>query len=194
MSFEHLTEFQREQLRLLGKINRRLRRIDRTLDQAFPKPSFGLQLTLYPTSTGGPSMSTTPLPITSIALGGQAQLVAQLTENGAAYVPPAGAAPFTFAPTVVSSDANVTSAPATADVTAGAVPLSQQFLLSDASTDSVAAVEAITVSGTAPDGSTVTETINITVGPATPPPNVFGLSLTLFPAPGAVAAAAARRR
>ena len=92
-------------------------------------------------------MSTQPLPITSIPLGGQAQLVAQLTENGAAYVPPAGAPPFTFSPSVSSSDPNVSSAPATADVTNGAVPLNQQFLLTDAASDTVAAVDAVTVSG-----------------------------------------------
>ena len=93
-----------------------------------------------------------------------------------------------------SSDPNVSSAPATADVTNGAVPLNQQFLLTDAASDTVAAVDAVTVSGTAPDGSTVTETINITVGPSTAPVNVFGLSLQLFPAPAAAAQAAARKK
>jgi len=143
---------------------------------------YELKLTLYP--VGGDSMST--LPITSIPLGGQAQLVAQLTQNGLPYVPPAGST-FTFSPTVVSADPNVTSAPATADVTGGAVPLNQQFLLSDAAGDVVGAVDAVTVSGTAPDGTPVTDTINITVGPSTAPSS-FGLSLALYPAPAAAGA------
>jgi hypothetical protein len=179
MSFEHLTEYQREVLHLL-------RRIVRSLHHAFPQPpEFSITLTLYPV---GGSMSSPVLPITSIPLGGQAQLVAQLTQNGAAYVPPAGST-FTFTPTVNSTDANVSSAPAIQDVTGGAVPLGQQFLLTDASGDAVGAVDAVTVSGTAPDGTTVTDTINITVGPATVVTSPFGLSLALFPAPVAAAAA-----
>jgi hypothetical protein len=141
--------------------------------------NFSLQLTLYT----GDGMSSQVLPITSIALGGNAQLVAQLLESGAPYVAPAGAAPYTFAPTISSSDANVTSAPATVDVTGGAVPLAQQFLLTDSANDTVGAVDAITVSAVAPDGTTVTETINVGVGPAVPV-NTFGLSLALYPAPG----------
>jgi hypothetical protein len=143
---------------------------------------FSLSLGLY----SGEFMSS---PITSIALGGSAQLVVQLLENGVLYVAPSGAPPYTFAPSVSSNDANVTSAPATADVTSGAVPLSQQFLLTDSASDTVGNVDAVTVTAVAPDGSTITETINIGIGEAVPV-NVFSLSLALYPSPAAQSAAA----
>jgi hypothetical protein len=167
--------------RLLEKILIETRAIQR---EVVPR-HYSLQLTLY----SGDVMSS---PITSIALGGSAQLVAQLLENGAVYVPPAGAPPYTFAPQVSSTDPNVTSAPATADVTGGAVPLSQQFLLTDSASDTVGAVDAVTVTAVAPDGSTIEETINIGIGPAVPV-NTFSLSLALYPAPAAAAAAAAAK-
>ena len=183
MSEEHvLVRTERVQLRnerLLEQILREVRAIRREV----APHRFSLQLTLY----SGDVMSS---PITSIALGGSAQLVAQLLENGAVYVPPAGAPPYTFAPTVSSSDANVTSTPATTDVTAGAVPLSQQFLLTDSASDTVGNVDAVTVSAVAPDGSTIEETINIGIGPAVAV-NTFSLSLALYPAPAAAAAAKA---
>ena len=167
--------------RLLEKILIETRAIQR---EVVPR-HYSLQLTLY----SGDVMSS---PITSIALGGSAQLVAQLLENGAVYVPPAGAPPYTFAPQVSSTDPNVTSAPAMADVTGGAVPLSQQFLLTDSASDTVGAVDAVTVTAVAPDGSTIEETINIGIGPAVPV-NTFSLSLALYPAPAAAAAAAAAK-
>ena len=137
-------------------------------------------------------MSTSALPITSIALGGQAQLVVQLMQNGVAYVAPSGAAPYTFSPSVSSDDPNVSSAPATADVTSGAVPLSQQFLLTDSASDTVGDVDDITVTAVAPDGTNLTETITVGIGAATAP-STFGLSVALYPAPVPVAAAAAAR-
>lgn len=126
-------------------------------------------------------------PITSMPLGGNAQLVAQLLDNGAPYVAPAGAPPYTFSPTVSTDDPNVSIAPATIDVTNGAVPLSQQFVLTDSSSDAVGTPDDITVTATAPDGSTVTETVAFSIGPATPV-NEFGLSLAFFPTPSAPAA------
>jgi len=137
-------------------------------------------------------MSSPVLPITSLPLGGNAQLVAQLLQNGAPYVPPAGAAPFNFAPSVTSDDPNVAVAPATADVTGGAIPLSQQFLVTDSASDSVGVPDDITVTATAPDGSTVTETVAFSIGPASPA-SPFGLSLAFYPAPGAAAAAKAKQ-
>ena len=165
--------------RVLEKIYHEIRAIRREV----APHRFSLSLGLY----SGDFMSS---PITSIALGGSAQLVAQLLENGAVYVPPAGAPPYTFAPQVSSSDPNVTSAPATADVTGGAVPLSQQFLLTDSASDTVGNVDAVIVQAIAPDGSTIEETINIGIGPAVPV-NTFSLSLALYPAPAAAAAAKA---
>jgi len=183
MSEEHvLVRTERVQLRterLLQQILREVRAIRREV----APHRFSLQLTLYL----GDVMSS---PITSIALGGSAQLVAQLLENGAVYVPPAGAPPYTFAPQVSSNDPNVSSAPATADVTGSAVPLSQQFLLTDSASDTVGNVDAVTVQAVAPDGSTIEETINIGIGPAVPV-NTFSLSLALYPAPAAAAASAA---
>ena len=159
----------------------------RALRRELAPPHWSLKLTLYT----GDGMSSPVLPITSIPLGGNAQLVAQLLQNGAPYVPPAGAAPYTFSPTISSSDPNVSSAPATVDVTGGAVPLAQQFLLTDSASDTVGAVDAVTVSAEAPDGSTVTETINVGIGPSTPA-STFGISLALYPAPAPVAAQALR--
>jgi hypothetical protein len=143
--------------------------------------NWSMQLTLYT----GDDMSS---PITSLPLGGSAQLVAQLLENGQPYVAPAGAPPYTFSPSATTDDADVTIAPATADVTAGAVPLSQQFLITDSASDTVGTPDDITVTATAPDGSTVTETVAFTIGPAVVT-NTFGLSLAFYPAPAAAAAA-----
>ena len=84
-------------------------------------------------------------PITSLPLGGNAQLVAQLLENGAPYVAPAGVAPYTFSPSASSDDPDVTITPATADVTGGQVPLAQQFLITDSASDTVGTPDDITV-------------------------------------------------
>jgi hypothetical protein len=149
--------------------------------------NWSLKLALYT----GDDMSSAVLPITSMPLGGNAQLVVQLLENGAPYVPPSGAAPFTFSPSVTSDDADITVAPATVDVSAGAVPLAQQFVLTDAAGDTVGVPDDITVTGTAPDGSTVTETVAFSIGPASPT-NTFGLSLAFYPTPGSAPAGVKR--
>jgi hypothetical protein len=154
-----------------------------------PPSTFSLRLTLY--SLPGGNMSSVAAPITSIPLGGQAQLVVQLLFNNAPYVPAAGAPPYTFAPSVASSDPDVASAPATEDVTAGAVPLSQQFLLTDSTNDTVGAIDAVTVNATDPNGNALTETVDFTIGAGVTPPNPFSLSVALYPAPAALAAAAA---
>lgn len=132
-------------------------------------------------------MSSAVLPITSLPLGGNAQLVVQLLENGAPYVASDGAAPYTFSPSVSSDDANVTIGPATSDVSGGAVPLAQQFLLTDSATDTIGAPDDITVTATAPDGSTVTETVSFSIGEGSTT-NTFSLSLALYPVPTAAAA------
>ena len=153
----------------------------RGIRRAVAPQNFSVQLNLYQ----GDSMSS---PITSLPLGGSAQLVAQLLENNAPYVAPAGAPPYTFSPSATSDDPNVSIVTATADLTGGLVPLAQQFLVTDSTSDTVGVPDDITVTATAPDGSTVTETVAFSIGPASPV-NTFGLSLAFYPAPGAAAAA-----
>jgi hypothetical protein len=169
----------------LERIGEAILREIRAIRREVAPHNWSLKLTLYPT---GECMSSPVLPITSLPLGGSAQLVAQLLENGSPYVAPAGAAPFTFAPAVSSDDPNITVEPATTDISGGTVPLSQQFLITDSTSDAVGTPDDITVSAQAPDGSTVTETVAFSIGPATPV-NTFGLSLAFFPAPSAAAQA-----
>ena len=149
-----------------------------------PQTVYGLQLTLVNT---GDFMSAGNV----IALGGSAQLIVNLTQNGAVVSPqPAG-----LAPTVSSTDPNVSSAPATLDATGGATPLAQQFVLSDASTDTVGAIDSTTASMIAPDGTPLTASLSITIGTAVVVnPNGFGIGLTLEPVPTAASVAAAARR
>jgi len=188
MSEEHvLIRSERLLEQLLREMRAVLREV-RAIRREVAPQKFTLQLTLYT----GDGMSSPVLPITSLPLGGSAQLVAQLLENGAPYVAPAGAPPYTFSPSVSSDDANITIAPAAIDVTGGQVPLVQQFLITDSANDAVGTPDDITVTAIAPDGSTVTETVAFTIGDANPV-NTFGLSLAFYPAPGAVAAAKVRK-
>lgn len=150
---------------------------------------FSLRLTLFSLPRGNP-MSTLPLPITTIPVGGNGQLVVQLLQNGAVYVAPAGAAPYTFTPSVTSNDTDITVSPASIDVTGGAVPLSQQFLIVDATGDTVSSF-ILTATATAPDGTALTDTLTINVS-STPPTSTFSLSMALYPTPASVAAALKR--
>ncbi len=148
---------------------------------------FSLKLTLY----RGDFMSTSPTPITAFPVGGSAQLAVQLLDNGVPYVAPAGAAPFTLQPTVSSNDPELTVAPAIADVTAGAVPLAQQYLLTDLAGDPDAEF-ILTVGATAPDGTTLKATLTIDLTAVATSP--FSLGLQLFPAPSAAATPAVAKR
>ena len=168
--------------RLLEAILHEIRAIRRELA---PHKWF-LQLVVYPS---GVDMSSAVAPITSLPLGGSAQLVAQLLDNGQPYVAPAGAPPYTFSPSVATDDPDVSIAPATVDVTSGAVPLSQQFVLTDSSADTVGTPDDITVTATAPDGTALSETVAFSIGAASPP-SPFGLSLAFYPTPAAPAATA----
>lgn len=160
-----ILELQRQTLAKADEILRRL------------PPQFSLKLTLY---SGAPMSS----PITSLPVGGSAQLAVQLLQNGAPYVAPAGAPPYTFSPSVSSPDADISISPATADVTGGAVPLSQQFAIADASGDTPGSFD-LNVTATAPDGSTQTVTLTTTLTPTVP--ETFSLSATLYPVPAASA-------
>lgn len=147
-----------------------------------PQP-YELELTLV-SIPGGNTMSAGNV----IALGGSAQLIVNLTQNGAVVTPqPAG-----LVPTVNSnSDPNVSSSPATLDATGGVTPLAQQFVLVDAATDTVGALDAVVVNMTAPDGTPLTATLNVTIGSAiVVNPNGFGIGLLLEPVPTAASAAA----
>ena len=181
MSEEHVLIRSERLFEQLLRETRAILREVRAIRREVAPHRFTLQLTLYT----GDDMSS---PITSLPLGGNAQLVAQLLENGAPYVAPAGAAPYTFSPSASSNDPDVTITPATADVTGGQVPLAQQFLITDSASDTVGTPDDITVTAVAPDGSTVTETVAFTIGPASPV-NTFSLSLAFYPAPAAPASA-----
>ena len=110
-------------------------------------------------------------------------MAVQLLEDGAPYVAPAGAVPYTFAPSVTVDDASLTIAPATADVTSGAVPVAQQFLLTDSSADAGTSFD-LTITATAPDGTPLSEVVTISLTAVTPPPaSPFSLSATVYPAP-----------
>jgi len=179
-----------EEIRLLREIAARLAGIEQgqkhtnhilraILHRRAPQP-YELELTLV---SLGDFMSAGNV----IALGGQAQLIVNLTQNGAVVTPqPAG-----LAPTINSeSDPNVTSASATLDATNGVTPLAQQFVLTDAATDTVGALDTVTVDMTAPDGTPLTASLSITIGQATVVnPNGFGIGLLLEPVPAAAPAA-----
>lgn len=119
-------------------------------------------------------------PITSIPVGSSCVLAVVYTQNGNPFTNPTSGPAFTGL-AVTSSDSDVTIAPATADATAGAVPLAQQFQISVASTDQAAAAS-FSITATAPDGSTVSGTASLGLTSAPPPPS-FGLSAAFYPLP-----------
>lgn len=106
--------------------------------------------------------------IGNITAGTTGQLGATLLDNGAAVT---GFTPtFTFS----ASDTTVTFAPATTDGSGGTVPLANQTVISVPAGDTGTSVT-ITASTPAPDGTTASGTLTITL---TPVPQQFTVALT----------------
>ena len=82
----HFGQFRPRLLEQLLREMRAVLREVRAIRREVTPHKFTLQLTMYT----GDGMSSPVLPITSLPLGGSAQLVAQLLENGAPYIAPAG--------------------------------------------------------------------------------------------------------
>jgi hypothetical protein len=185
MNREITIEDDPEQTRLLRDLVEGQRHTNHILREILharhPDKIYGQTLLLF--TTGDIDMAS---PITTLPLGGQAQLVCLLTQNGSAVTPQ----PASYVPVITSSDTNVTSAPATVDVSGGVALLTSQFILTDAAGDALGAIDAITSTATAPDGTPLTETVNITIGPSTVT-STFGQSMTLYPV--GVTTASARR-
>lgn len=124
-----------------------------------------LPVTQTATFYGGSSMSTLPSPITSSPVGSSVLLVMTLNIP-AGVTPPAG---YSYQPNVTTAESTVTVAPSTVDQTNGAVPLAQQFIVTDAATDSPN-----TTSFTATDPAGFAQPLSFTFGwtAAAPPPAV----------------------
>ena len=132
----------------------------------------------------GGTMSTLPSPITSSPVGTSVLLVMTLNIPSG-VTPPAG---YTYAPQVSTPESSVSVSPATTDQTGGAVPLAQQFIVTDAATDSP---NTTIFTATDPAGFASPLTFPFTWGTVTPPPSV-SQSAAFYPV-GAAAAAAHRK-
>jgi hypothetical protein len=142
---------EQEILRLLREQERKLKRIEQLLES--------------PTLTAfqvGDDMA-----IGNITAGQTGQFAVAINFPSG-VTPPVGYAP---AITWSSPDPLITFAPATTDLTAGAIPLAQQVVATVAASDTATSgVVACTALGT--DGVTVltSNQVNFTITPATPPP------------------------
>jgi hypothetical protein len=96
---------------------------------------------------------------------GSASILAALLDNGSPYVAPAGS-PYVFSPSLVADDTLVAIAPDPA--------VAGQFSVTIPAGDPAASVT-FTGSAVAPDGSTVTATLQIPFAPA---PQKFTLTLS----------------
>lgn len=145
MGFEH------EFLEVFRAIERDLRDIKRSL----APQRYSISITQL-----GDNMA-----IGNINAGSTGQFGATLLDNGAPYVAPSGST-YVFTPTFSASDTTVTFAPATTDASAGAIPLADQTVMSVPANDTGTSVT-VGVSAVAPDGTTVTATLVVTLTPGT---------------------------
>lgn len=111
--------------------------------------------------------------IGNITAGTTGQFAATLLDNGAAYAVPAGST-YILNPTWSASDPSVTFAPATTDVTSGAIPLQDQTVVTVPAGDPGTSVT-ITATAPAPDGTVATGSLMV---PLTPVAQKFTLAVS----------------
>ena len=115
----------------------------------------------------------TTMALENITAGTTGQFGATLLDNGLPYSAPAGSS-YVFTPAFTASDSAVTFTPATDDASSGTIPLADQIVVSIPASDSGTSVT-ITATATAPDGTTVTNSITVAL---TPLPRTYTLAIS----------------
>lgn len=99
----------------------------------------------------------------NITAGSTGQFAATLLDNGLPYSAPAGSS-YVFNPTFTTSDPLVTFALATTDASNGTIPLDEQIVVSIPGGDLGTSLT-ITATATAPDGTTIMNSITVALTP-----------------------------